>query len=90
MEAVQIKMALANAKFHLRIMWIGFCRTVYGATVAGLIAIAIYVFVSVSEGTGWIAVFKFSVACVLLVEGLWQMYLLGRNKKGRYGKRERT
>lgn len=90
MEAVQIKMALANAKFHLRIMCIGFCRTLYGATVAGLIAIAIYVFVSVSEGTGWIAVFKFSVACVLLIEGLWQMYLLGRNKKGRYGKRERN
>ena len=89
MEALQIKMALANAKLHSRIMWRGFCRTVYGATVAGLIAIAIYVFVSVSEGTGWIAVFKFSVACVLLAEGLWQMYLLGRNKKGRYGKRER-
>ena len=89
MEAVQIKMALANAKFHLRIVWIGFCRPVYGVVVAGLIAIAIYGFVSVSEGTGWIAVFKFSVACVLLVEGLWQMYLLGRNKKGRAGKRER-
>lgn len=89
MEALQIKMALKNAKFHLRIMWCGFGRTLYGAAVAGLIAIAIYVFVSVSEGTGWIAVFKFSVACVLLAEGLWQMYLLGRNKKGRYGKRER-
>lgn len=89
MEAVQIKRALANAKFHLRIVWIGFCRTVYGAAVAGLIAIAIYGFVSVSEGTGWIAVFKFSVACVLLVEGLWQMYLLGRNKKGRTGKEKR-
>ena len=87
MEAVQIKMALANAKLHLRVMLRGFCRTVYGATVAGLIAIAVYVFVSVSEGTGWIAVFKFSVACVLLVEGLWQMYLIGHNNKSGSGKR---
>ena len=89
MEAVQIKMALANVKFHLRIMWRGFCKIVYGVAVAGLIAMAIYGFISVSKGTGWTAVLKFFIACVLMIEGLGQMYLTGRNKKSGSGKRER-
>ena len=89
MDAVQIKKALSNSKFHLRIMWRGFCKIVYGVAVAGLIAMAIYGFISVSKETGWIAVFKFLVACALLVEGLGQMYLTGNNKKSGSGKRER-
>ena len=68
MEATRIKRALANAKFHLRIMWRGFCRTVYGAAVAGLITMAIYGFVSITAKTGWAAVWRFVVACVLLAE----------------------
>ena len=56
MEATQIKMAFAKVKFHARIAWRGLCRTVYGAAVAGLLAIAVYRFVSVSGETGWIAV----------------------------------
>jgi hypothetical protein len=89
MEAVRIKRALANAKFHLRIMWRGFCKIGYGAAVAGLIAMAIYEFISVSKVTGWISVFKFLVACALLVEGLGQIYFTGGNKKSESGKRER-
>ena len=89
MEAVRIKMALRNSKFHLRIMWRGLCKIVYGASVAVLIAMAIYEFISVSKVTGWIAVFKFFIACVLMIEGLGQMYLTGRNKKIGSWKRER-
>ena len=89
MEAVRIKMALRNAKLHLRIMWRGFCKIVYGVAVAGLIAMAIYEFVSVSKVAGWISVFKFFIACALLVEGLGQIYLTGSNKKSESGKRER-
>ena len=89
MEAIRIKRALANAKFHLRIMCRGFYKTVYGAAVSGLIVMAIYEFISVSKVTGWIAVFKFFVACALLVEGLGQIYLTGSNKKIGSGKRER-
>ena len=80
MEAVQIKRALANAEFHLRVMWRGFCRTVYGAAVAGLIAMAIYGFVSITAKTGWAAVWRFVVACVLLAEGIGNMYFVGRKK----------
>lgn len=82
MEAVQIKMAFANVKFHLRIMWRGFCRTVYGAAVAGLIAMAIYGFVSVTTETGWTAVFDFIAACATMVVALANMYLIGGRKKG--------
>ena len=88
MDAVQIKMAFARVKFHVKVLWRGFCRTIYGAAIAGLMAIAVFWFFSVDKGNGWMAVFKFSVACVLLIEGLWQMYLLGNNKKCGTGKRE--
>lgn len=89
MEAIRIKRALANAKFHLRIMWRGLCKIVYGAAVSGLIVMAIYEFISVSKVTGWIAVFKFFVACALLVEGFGRIYLTGSNKKIGSRKRER-
>lgn len=88
MDEVRINMAFEKIKFHVRILCRGFCRTIYGSAIAVMIAMAVFVFFSVSKGTGWIAVFKFSVACVLLIEGLWQMYLMGHNKKGRSGKRE--
>lgn len=88
MDAVQIKMALARVKFHAKVLWRGFCRTIYGAAIAGLIAMSVCGFFSVANGNGWMAVFKFSVACVLLVEGLCQMYSIGNNNKSGSGKRE--
>ena len=82
MEAVRIKMALANINFHLQIMWRGFCRTLYGAAVAWLIAIAIYGFVSVTTETGWTAVCDFVASCATLVVALSNMYFMGGRKKG--------
>lgn len=82
MEAVQIKMAFAKVNLHLRIMWRGFCRTVYGAAVAGLIAMAIYGFFSVTTETGWTAVCDFIAACATMVVALANMYLMGGRKKG--------
>ena len=89
MEAVQIKNALANAKFHLRIMWRGFCRTIYGTMIALLIAMAIYGFVSITSKTGWAAVWRFVVACVLLAEGIGNMYFIGRKKTGAGNRKKR-
>lgn len=82
MEATQIKRALANAKFHLRVMWRGFWRTVYGAAVAWLIAMAIYGFISVTTETGWTAVCDFIAACATVVVALANMYLMGGRKNG--------
>ena len=82
MEAARIKMAFANVRFHLQIMWRGFCRTLYGAAVAGLIAMAIYGFVSVTTETGWSAVCDFVASCATLVVALSNMYFMGGRKKG--------
>ena len=82
MEAVQIKMAFAKVKFHAKIAWRGFYRTLYGAAVAGLIALAVYGFVYVTTETGWTAVCDFIASCATLVVALLNMYLMGGRKKG--------
>ena len=88
MEATQIKMAFAKVKFHARIAWRGLCRTVYGAAVAGLLAIAVYRFVSVAGETGWMAVCDFIAACATMIVALANMYLIGCRKKRKSWKRE--
>lgn len=82
MDAARINMALTRAKFHARILWRGFLRTVYGALIAGLIAMAIYGFVSAQKEVGLEAVFDYIVSAVLLIEALGNMYFMGRRKNG--------
>ena len=77
MEAVQIKKAWAKVKFHVRVALRGFCRTVYGALVAWLIALAVYGFVSVTNESGWTAVCDFIASCATLVVAISNMYLMG-------------
>lgn len=81
MEAARVKMALARFKFHARILCRGFLRTVYGALIAGLIAMAIYGVVSASKEAGWEAAFDYIVAAVLMIEAIGNMYFMGRRKK---------
>ena len=82
MEAARIKMALAKFKFHARILWRGFLRTVYGALISGLIAMAIYGFVSAPKEAGWDAVFDYIVSVVLLIEAIGNMHFIGRRNNG--------
>ena len=82
MEAARIKMTLTRAKFHARILWRGFLRTAYGALIAGLIAMAIYGFVSAQNEVGWEEVFDYIVSAVLLIEAIANMYFMGRRKNG--------
>lgn len=82
MEATKIEIAFAKVKFHARIAWRGLCRTVYGAAVSGLLAIAVYRFVSVDGETGWMAVCDFIAACATMIVALANMYFMGRRKKG--------
>ena len=89
MEAARIKIAFAKVKFHARVLWRGFCRTVYGSLLALLIAMAIYGFVSITSKTGWAAVWRFVVACVLLAEGTGNMYFVGRKKTGAGNRKKR-
>ena len=89
MEVARIKIAFAKVKFHARVLWRGFCRTVYGSLIALLIAMAIYGFVSITTKTGWAAVWRFVVACVLLAEGIGNMYFMGRKKTGAGNRKKR-
>lgn len=82
MEAVQIKKAWKAFKLHAKIAWRGFCRTLYGAAVAGLIAMAVYGFVSVTNETGWTAVCDFIASCATLTVAAANMYVMGGRKKG--------
>lgn len=82
MKAARIKMAFANVKFHARILWRGFLRTVYGALISGLIAMAIYGFVSASKEAGWDAVFDYIASAVLLIEAIGNMHFMGRRNNG--------
>jgi len=82
MDAVQIKKAWEVVKFHTKTAWRGFCRTLYGAAVAGLIAMAIYGFASVTTETGWTAVCDFIASCATLIVALANIYLIGGRKKG--------
>lgn len=89
MEVARIKIAFAKVKFHARVLWRGFCRTVYGSLIALLIAMAIYGFVSITSKTGWAAVWRFVVACVLLAEGIGNMYFIGHKKTGAGNRKKR-
>ena len=89
MEAARIRMAFSKVIFHARILWRGFCRVIYGAVVTGLIATAIYLFVSITAKTGWAAVWRFVVACVRLAEGIGNMYFMGRKKTGAGNRKKR-
>lgn len=82
MEAARINMILTRAKFHARILWRGFLRTVYGALIAGLIAMAIYGFVSAQNEVGLEEVFDYIVSAVLLIEAIGNMYFMGRRNNG--------
>lgn len=82
MEKAEIKRVFARVKFHAKIAWRGFYRTLYGAAVAGLIAMAVYGFVSVTNESGWVAVWDFVASCATLIVALSNMYLMGGCKKG--------
>lgn len=82
MEAVQIKKAWKAVKFHAKIAFRGFCRTMYGAAVAGLFALAVYGFISVASETGWTAVCDFVASCATLIVAMANMYLIGVRKNG--------
>ena len=88
MEEARRKSAFSKVIFHARILWRGFCRTICGTLIALMIAISICGFVSITTKTGWAAVWRFVVACVLLTEGFVNMHFIGRKKNGA-GNRER-
>ncbi len=80
---MDIKYILEQVKFHGGIIIKGFVRTIYGALVAGLLAIAIYGFISIRSEAGYIAVFDFIAACATLTVAVCNLYVMGGKKRGK-------
>ena len=86
MGKVNFSMVLDNIKFNSRILLKGFVRTIYGALVDGLFAIAIYGFVFIKSESGYIAVFDFIASCATLTVAICNVYVMGGKKNGKRGK----
>ena len=76
------KSIIKEACYHGQILCKGFARTLYGASVAGLMGLAVYGFVMVPTEGGYIAVCDFIGAIATMIIALAGMYVMGGNKKG--------
>lgn len=79
---MKFKNILEQAKFHGSIVLKGFVRTVYGALISGLLAIAVYGFISINGEAGYMAVGDFVASCATLVVAMCNVYFLGMKKRG--------
>lgn len=82
MKKVNFGRLLEQVKFHAEVILRGLARTVYGALVAGLIAVAVYGFVLIESESGYIAVFDFIASCATLTVAMSNVYLMGSKKRG--------
>ena len=73
---------MKQAEFHLGIVVRGLGRTLHGAFITGLIAIAIYGFILIGKEEGYAAVFDFVASIAVLVVAICNVYLLGSKRKG--------
>lgn len=81
---MDFKQFVKRFRFHGGVLLRGLWRTVYGALIAGLFAIAVYGFRGTSTETGYVAVCDFIAAVATTVIALANVYALGwSRKKGR-------
>lgn len=83
------KSAAKAIGYHGKIALKGFARMLFGAGTTGLLALAVYGFVTVSSGSGWAAVCDFVAASALLFMGLICMYVQGGSGKKTKGGHKR-
>ena len=72
---------LKQVKFHGSVALKGFVRMVYGALVAGLLAIAVYGFINIKGEAGYVAVFDFIASAATLFVVIINVYAMG-GKRG--------
>lgn len=82
MEKVNFSKYIENVKLHAGTLARGLARTIYGALITGLLAIAIYGFYLIKGESGYIAVFDFVASCATLSVALCNVYMMGRKKRG--------
>ena len=74
---------------HCKIALKGLARMVFGTGTTGILALAIYGFVTVSSESGWAAVCDFVAASALLFMGLICMYVQGGSGRKNNGGNKR-
>lgn len=82
MKNFNLQNLMKQIKNHINIFLRGIARTLYGAFITGLVAVAIYGFVLIKGENGYAAVFDFVASCGLLVLALCNAYILGCKRKG--------
>lgn len=75
--------------FHCKIALKGLARMIFGTGTTGILALAIYGFITVSSESGWAAVCDFVAASALLFMGLICMYVQGGTGKRTNGGNKR-
>lgn len=73
---------IEQIKFHSSVFLNGLVRTLHGAFISGLIAIAVYGFWLIKGESGYAAVFDFVASIAVLVVASCNVYLLGGKRKG--------
>lgn len=83
---MDVRNAVREIAYHVKVLVRGFGRVVYGTAVAGLFGLAVYGFTAIPAEGGYVAVCDFIAAMATLVIALNGMYACGarRKKNGRY------
>lgn len=83
---MDIRNAVREIAYHVKILVRGFGRVVYGTAVAGLLGLAVYGFTAIPAEGGYVAVCDFIGSMATLIIALNGVYACGarRKKNGRY------
>lgn len=83
---MDIRNAVQEIAYHVKILVRGFGRVVYGTAVAGLFGLAVYGFTAIPAEGGYVAVCDFIASMATLLIALNGMYACGarRKKNGRF------
>ena len=84
-----IKATAMAIGIHCKIALKGLARMIFGTGTTGILALAIYGFITVSDESGWGAVCDFVAASALLFMGLICMYVQGGTGKRTNGGNKR-
>ena len=79
---INVKRFMRTVRFHGRVLLKGMMTMLFGTATAGLMGLAVYGFIIVGSGGGYMAVGDFLVAIATLILAGSCMYAMGCGKKG--------
>lgn len=71
--------------YHFKVMMKGLWRATCGSAIAGMIALAVYGFTNIASEDGYVAVFDFVGAVIVLGMAMLFIYTLGGGKRNKGG-----